>query len=407
MTEIIVKIRKRIQTQWIRLSNKIISNHPFFYPYFLLLLFSKTRIKRKDLMNISIFSILNRTENHELRQEKAVDYEKIKIEMEYIADKITIKNYFKYKLLYSLLISNGLYSLALLVKNNIVGFLNISQNHKIHKKLIIEYILISIEGLIIERIKTKQHSNRIIPAYYKFLLNLTDNINLNDIDRDFSEYLKNKSVAIVGPAPNNLESGQEIDGFDVVVRPKFNKGFVEGNRTFIGSKTDVSYYQLDSKSKIPYESIKTLKFIVNSSILQDEEINEMKNLSTRSYSFNFDKLWAGYTTQLPKILIDIIINKKDTANIKLFNFNFYMEQNLYISEYRGNPRTKSSQYDKNDLYYLWNLHSWHDLLSNWKVIKFIVKSFNISSTEKIESLLSYNDNKFIEILEELYGFKRK
>jgi hypothetical protein len=84
-----------------------------------------------------------------------------------------------------------------------------------------------------------------------------------------------------------------------------------------------------------------------------------------------------------------------------------MEQNLYISEYRGNPRTKSSQYDKNDLYYLWNLHSWHDLLSNWKVIKFIVKSFNISSTEKIESLLSYNDNKFIEILEELYGFKRK
>lgn len=408
MTEIILKIRKRIQTQWIMLSNKIISNMPFFYPYFLFLLFTKTNIERKDLMNLSRLSILNRTEKPELRQGMLADYERLKLDLKYIADKITIKNYYKYKLLYSLLISNGLYSLGLLVKKKIIEFLNNNQNYKMQKKLIYEYVLISIEGLESEYLKINQHYNiQSIPDYFLALINFTNKDGLNNIDRYYSEYLKNKTVAIVGPAPSNLRSGGEIDGFNIVVRPKFNMEFVKKNRTYIGSKTDVSYYQLNSKSKIPYESLKKLEFIVNSSRLRDEEISEMKNFRSRTYSFNFEKLWGGYTTQLPKILIDIIINKQDTENIKLFNFNFYMEPTLYIPEYRGNPRTESSQYNRNDLYYLWNLHSWHDVLSNWKVVKFIVKSYSISSTEKIELLLSYNDDEFIEVMEELYGFKRK
>jgi hypothetical protein len=66
-------------------------------------------------------------------------------------------------------------------------------------------------------------------------------------EEEYLEFLRNKSVAVVGPAASSTfqENGQKIDSFDVVVRVNRGMELVKENKLFIGSKTDVLYNSLD------------------------------------------------------------------------------------------------------------------------------------------------------------------
>lgn len=65
-------------------------------------------------------------------------------------------------------------------------------------------------------------------------------------DKVYAEYLKNKKVVIVGPAPHLLEceDGNIIDNFDIVVR--INKSFPVKKKMhkYLGSRTDLIYHCL-------------------------------------------------------------------------------------------------------------------------------------------------------------------
>ena len=65
-------------------------------------------------------------------------------------------------------------------------------------------------------------------------------------DNAYAEYLKNKKVVIVGPAPHLLDSenGNIIDDFDIVIR--INKSFPvkKDMQMYLGSRTDIIYHCL-------------------------------------------------------------------------------------------------------------------------------------------------------------------
>ena len=61
--------------------------------------------------------------------------------------------------------------------------------------------------------------------------------------RKFLEYLKNKRVVIVGPAPTMVDSKQHdiIESYDVVVRLNRALPILEKLKPDIGSRTDILY----------------------------------------------------------------------------------------------------------------------------------------------------------------------
>jgi hypothetical protein len=66
--------------------------------------------------------------------------------------------------------------------------------------------------------------------------------NQNKIDKEFEEYIYNKRVAIVGPAPSIEKLGDEINSFDIVIRLNYRgKQYLSSIEEF-GSKTSLSYY---------------------------------------------------------------------------------------------------------------------------------------------------------------------
>jgi hypothetical protein len=321
--------------------------------------------------------------------------------------KISLRNYYRYKLLYSLLVSNGLYGISLVIKKKIVEYLNSLDVNKIPLRIRMELSILSIEEPNANFKFTSKKTDQINNYLDKLTMIFFKTHFLGSNSSNYNKYLKGKQVAIVGPTSSIEKLGYEIDTHDIVIRPKFKKKFIEENIDLLGSKTNVSYYQYESEnSVIDYESLECLDYVVNSS---DKIIKIMKNTLSKKTSvleFNFDRLWSGYTTHIQKILVDVILNKEDTSKVKLYNFNFYMSKNLYLPNYNSNPRINSSDYNSKNLHKLWTLHSWHDILSNWKVLNMLVNRYNISITNEIKEYLNFSDDEFMGRMDSLYGFFR-
>lgn len=63
------------------------------------------------------------------------------------------------------------------------------------------------------------------------------------VNIDYSSYLQNKRVAIVGPASylSKLNTGSYIDSFDIVVRINRGTELIESHSDSIGTRTDILY----------------------------------------------------------------------------------------------------------------------------------------------------------------------
>ena len=104
--------------------------------------------------------------------------------------------------------------------------------------------------------------NKILMIVILISIFLVCYFNSNDFSiNDFSTYLKNKRVIIVGPA-DYVNDGEFIDSFDVVVR--LNKGHnMIKDKSKYGSRTDILYHCVsqheENGGKIPED--KNIKFI--------------------------------------------------------------------------------------------------------------------------------------------------
>lgn len=154
-------------------------------------------------------------------------------------------------------------------------------------------------------------------------------------DLIFEGFIKDKKVALVGPAESNKKLGHEIDKFDVVIRTNFLNNSNQPYSVY-GSKTDVSYYNSHRISIMPEEIKKShedLKWI----ICKSEK--DIKKLGLKNYynKFRVTKDPMDYfiyeDPMLPqRIIYDII--SFNPSNFKLFHFDLYNSKK-YGSNYKS------------------------------------------------------------------------
>jgi len=89
-----------------------------------------------------------------------------------------------------------------------------------------------------------------LQVYSEFNIDELNRIRSNvKINKKLNDYLKNKSVILVGPSPylKGLKKGHFIDSHDVVIR--FNKGWdvIENLEVDYGSKTNIRYHCMNEK----------------------------------------------------------------------------------------------------------------------------------------------------------------
>lgn len=162
-------------------------------------------------------------------------------------------------------------------------------------------------------------------------------------DASFAECIRDKRIAIVGPVDVGLESGLEIDSFDLVIRPTHRANNVLPHRQF-GSRSDIAYYLEDDLSLgLPdnfLPSMRDLRFVVLAESCRQRfpwlsELGE--RLRTRfEIGIRRNPFLVGYPTAIPRILIDVL--RFAPAEVKVFNANLYLGR-----RYAGNYLQESGE----------------------------------------------------------------
>lgn len=156
------------------------------------------------------------------------------------------------------------------------------------------------------------------------------------VDKRFREYLRGKSVAVVGPAPTGSADGAEIDGFDVVVRMNWRGPVSLPEAAEFGRKTHVALYNAHTVRLLSAEGrlglVKALDFCLIRRARYDLdrlpwEAGRVRNLV--EYPGGFYKSLNA----VPALLFDLLLHGAD--RIRLYKVNFYLGERHHARGYRG------------------------------------------------------------------------
>ena len=153
-------------------------------------------------------------------------------------------------------------------------------------------------------------------------------------DAAFGEVVRGRSVAIIGPAPKAEEIHDEIDAFDVVIRPNY-QGDVDPS---YGTRTHVSYYngsRLLSRRAEILEKAASLPWLV-AARGSDEMLRSMfpSHPGIRSAERAAPHFVHAAPLAIPIMLADVL--RFSPARVKVFCVDFFRSQAAYRQGYHRN-----------------------------------------------------------------------
>lgn len=135
---------------------------------------------------------------------------------------------------------------------------------------------------------------------------------------EFSDFIRNKSIAVVSPAHSDKLDGTEIDSYDIVVKCNHRKN-IESSVDVKGRRCDISYYSTAIANYIIDNSLH-ISDLPSWHVFKSDTFVKSDNLflpNKRSTEY-FDYLFFnGALTAIPNLLLDLLIN--GAGNIKVFH----------------------------------------------------------------------------------------
>lgn len=213
------------------------------------------------------------------------------------------------------------------------------------------------------------------------------------IDKRYKDYLKGKSVALVGPAEylTKLDTGDYIDSFDIVVRINRGTEIVDKYSNNIGKRTDILYSCLikspdnggDIKVKEYLKSgVKWIATIPSSDIngvCKSNKLHKMVSWFTvaklkrnfnfhimdyRKYSVVNENVESRANTGFSAIF-DLL--NHDVSNLYITGFSFYLDN--FISGYKQGCARNEGEFAKQCF-----ASKRHKQEPQWRFLKKIVKN---------------------------------
>jgi len=219
----------------------------------------------------------------------------------------------------------------------------------------------------------------------------------------FKKLIENKTIAIVGPAPNNEFSGEEIDSYDIVIRNNYIGSEKLGDYIEFGKRTDISYYNNFNCFNINKE--KNFSFF-----------NDLKACAFKSFNYPFQLdflerkfahkmirprlFFNGYSLLGANIIYDIL--HYSPSKIKVFNTNLYLTENLYNEKLLNNSEALLGSKIENLSSEIFKTFPYHDLISHYNFLNNIFTSPNITCDRTLKNILEMDLDKFLKKVKEIY-----
>ncbi|MHB0819798.1 hypothetical protein ACYCFK_16145 [Stutzerimonas stutzeri] len=215
---------------------------------------------------------------------------------------------------------------------------------------------------------------------------------------EFSEFIRGKSIAIVGPVEVGLNSGEEIDKFDLVIR--FNpRPAVALDPKCFGQRTDIGYYAtinllyndheyLDGMNELQWVVVEENDW---SGLKWLERVRVPLRKHLRAWSYDSPFLF-GTPNAVQRVLMDIL--RFDPLRVKIFNFNLYL-----TSSFAGGYADTQMN--------VFPIMAIHDPISNFLFTKKCFEHWGVEVDEVAEGILNMTAEKYMaEVVRQYSRFVR-
>jgi len=226
--------------------------------------------------------------------------------------------------------------------------------------------------------------------------------NFTKKDKRFLDYVKGRTIAIVGPAVPKDDLGDEIDSFDIIVRTNYRNGSNFPINKF-GNRTDISYYnqyRISSHLDEVVEVSPKLDWVVLKSEINELKFNDSLTGGVSCESRSSCSLHQFFSLDsapqaIPSILNDLILFSP--KYIKIFCVNlFNSEKNNYTSSYKPNP-------DHNTVKDISNSLRIHEPFAGFRFVKSIFSMGLCDADKTTTQTLELTTEEYADNLQRLYG----
>lgn len=158
----------------------------------------------------------------------------------------------------------------------------------------------------------------------------------------FRDYLRGKSVAIVGPAASAVLAGEEIEKCDVIVRPNYLRPVPEADQARSGRRTHISFYANGTIKRArveePQNQLAGLLPDLDWAILKKANVQlheDLKKTGKMLVGALDDFMFHGSPNILPFAAHTLLCY--GPSKLKVFNSNFFFSRTPYAAYYRQMP----------------------------------------------------------------------
>lgn len=207
--------------------------------------------------------------------------------------------------------------------------------------------------------------------------------------------VKGKRVAVVGPADTGDALGRAIDEYDVVVRPRYNPGFLDTHREAMGSRTDIAYYSghdLEEFLDVARQAVETgdLK-VVNTRPFTYRRYHHLQLPWLRFYRHDFSLCYAGAQLGIQRMVYDLL--QFEPSEICIFNSDFYTGARMFSEGWRPVDRFGPGSHI-NDIV------AAHDIKADFEFTQALMKTGIVTAQGKAAEVLAMAPDEYVRAVEE-------
>lgn len=232
--------------------------------------------------------------------------------------------------------------------------------------------------------------------------------------RRFSELLKDKDVAIVGPSVTDSELSSEIEACDIVVRC----GFLGSNSLppGAGERTSVSFYAGHKVRELVNRGEGSLLDSLDLVLLKhrsDRKLLRQVGVADESIGLSLPARQAFFATHpmaIPQVVHNIIFARPST--VKIFKVNFFLEPG-YPSGYeigkelKGDTGVTKSGKMQDPAAKCESFAMVHDPLAQFRFMKHVWKCGLLEGDKEFTDIIKLNDEEYLQRLDRIYGYEGK
>ncbi|MHC1703455.1 MAG: hypothetical protein AB9846_06060 [Tenuifilaceae bacterium] len=340
-------------------------------------------------------------------------------------DSLSLKTFDHWELLhfYALAIRVGLFDVGYAIRKKAreVAINYYTFHHQLKKQHLFALLAALLEAGDYFKFKKVIDSNKRIKQkelfikLYEVLIKCDEPVNSFFVEErlEFYNYIKNKTISIVGPARTNNQDAKYIDSHDLVVRINYKEQGVGIDQLVKGTRCEIVYINNEQANHIlnnkPQNWPSEIRWVVCK--MKDiaprvaELINsdfkttkpEIEKINTTSINNINSVLFNGSFNIIPNIIFDILLFKP--AAIRIFHADLMLTVNRSSGYYPDDWNREKNM----KIIFLSSSAAIHDPVTQYWFLQTLWKNGSFNGDSRFNEVMSLGEKEYMHQLQLIYG----